>query len=85
MDSYCSILSRNEASGKAGAVQDHQATAACLRVMERQAALLGLDGPTRTSGRYAHASRGGVLIVPSLESETAPFVPRRRLSCKRLG
>lgn len=44
---------------------DHQATLACLRVMERQAALLGLDAPVRTAGRLEHAAQGGVRIVPS--------------------
>jgi hypothetical protein len=64
---------------------DHQATAACLRIMERQAALLGLDAPVRTTGRLEHAALGGVLVVPTLEAGTAPAVSRGRLSRGRLG
>lgn len=44
---------------------DNFATASCLRIMERQARLLGLDAPTETKGSFEHTVAGGVLAVPT--------------------
>ena len=49
---------------------DHQATTACLRIMERQAALLGLDAPRQVAGQQEHHLAGGVVLVPGLLTDT---------------
>jgi hypothetical protein len=48
---------------------DQQATATCLRIMERRSRLLGLDVPTTIAARAELRFGGGVLVVPSPMTE----------------
>ena len=58
---------------------DHQATAACLRIMERQAALLGLDAPRHVvSQNRTAAAQGGVVTVRGLFPCTGPSEQPKR-------
>ena len=47
---------------------DPQAIAACMRIMERRARLLGLDAPVRTDNKTEVSSKEGVLVVPPVMS-----------------
>lgn len=42
---------------------DVQALAACMKIMERRAKLLGLDAPVKTDGKTEISAGGGVLVV----------------------
>lgn len=49
---------------------DNFATASCLRIMERQARLQGLDAPVETKASLEHTvTPGGVLVVPTPVTE----------------
>jgi hypothetical protein len=45
---------------------DVQALAACMKIMERRAKMLGLDAPSKTDNKNENTERNGVLVIPSV-------------------
>lgn len=49
-------------------VGDVQAMAACMKIMERRAKMLGLDAPAKTEGKMELTNTNGVLVIPPVMS-----------------
>ena len=53
---------------------DLDAVNGCLKIMERQARLMGMDAPVKTDNKTELSATGGVLVVPGIMDEASWLV-----------